>query len=114
MRQLIAHRIKFLTSDDEDIFFSWLDKINIVSNVVGKGHNILIELHDRNIEDNDLINLIAIFMRYNVNMRQLSMLASNNNKHWFMCPKKLWYRAIFGLNSKYLLEKIKYFIIKIR
>lgn len=98
MKSLIARRVTFFTQRDEEIFFGWLHKINIVGNVSGSSREIVIEILEEEISDLDLKELITIFWRYRLDHRQLSMFVHDRNRKWFADPGMVWHRRIFGLD----------------
>ena len=77
---LIASPLTFYSRKDEDAFFAWLKSIEYVLNVVGKGRELIIELKSSTIPDNDLRDLLAIFNRYDFDMKQLQQFLTDENK----------------------------------
>lgn len=47
--------------------------------------------------DKDLRELVALFFRYNVNMKPLAALRTKRNARWFSDnPDAFWYKKVFG------------------
>ena len=95
MNELIATGVKFFSQKDEKVFFEWLDSLDIVGQVRGNGRDIHIELKEEQITDDDLHNLIAIFIRYKITMAQLARFVNDDNKEWFAAPTMIWHNKVF-------------------
>jgi hypothetical protein len=95
MIEIIAHKVLFYSSGDEESFFSWLNKISGLVEIKGQGLDILIYFSDDKLPDSELRELIAIFHRYKINMRTLSMFLNEDNEYWFKNKSKFWYRKIW-------------------
>ena len=51
--------------------------------------------------DQDLREILALFYRYKIDMKQLVVFLNNKNKMWFFDPPKgYWHRRVFGSNTK--------------
>lgn len=49
------------------------------------------------IVDNDLRELLALFYRYKIDMKQLRVFLNEQNKEWFYGrPKGYWHYRVFG------------------
>jgi len=94
-RTLTAHAVVFFSRTDEQQFFDWLDKVPAVESYHGKGPDIIISLSDDQIGDDSLRELLALFTRYGVDMPQLAVFETNENRFWFRNPVKYWYRSVF-------------------
>jgi hypothetical protein len=74
----------FWSNPDEDMFFEWPQKISCVTNFACHGISMYLFIDSKNISDNDLINLIGYFKRYEVqNPSQLKIFMTEENKHIF-------------------------------
>ncbi len=92
---LNCKKVKFLSSGDEQHFFSRIESLNGVIKVYGKGFSIIIEVED-SIDDLCLKELIAIFYRYNADMSQLKSFLTRENKFWFYSNSRAyWHRKVF-------------------
>ena len=92
-RPLVATSVTYFSEGDEAAFFDWLDRIGCVGTVWGAGHDLFIPLaRPSNLE---LRELLALFHRYNVDMRQLARFA-NDRRKWFSDPIAYWRAAVFG------------------
>jgi len=97
MTTLVATAVMYFSQGDEDSFFSWLKTIECISGVHGVGRDLFIEIGTTDVDDADLRELIALFHRYNVNMRQLQQLVTERNAAWFRDDReKYWHHEVFG------------------
>lgn len=91
---LEATGVKYFSRLDETAFFGWLQSIPCVGNVRGGGRTLLIELKS-DVDDESLRELVAIFRRYGVDMRQLARFRHASNESWFARPESAWFSAVF-------------------
>jgi hypothetical protein len=90
-------RVKFYSPHDEDAFFEWINKIKSVTKYDGKLDELYLYIKNKNISNKDLRELIALFYRYNIDMKQLRIFLTKKNKEWFFDPPKgYWYKRVFG------------------
>ncbi|AZZ95960.1 hypothetical protein [Pseudoalteromonas sp. R3] len=94
--KLEAKSIKFLSTADEQSFFDRLNALSCVNDVFGQGFSIIIDT-DKSPDDKELRELIALFYRYNVDMKQLRVFLSKSNRIWFKHNRQsYWYKKVFG------------------
>lgn len=87
--------VEFLSPIDERIFFDWLEKINGVSGVYGQGLSIMLKMDD-SINDESLRELLALFYRYGIDMKQLGTFRNKDNQSWFYDNKQsFWFEKVF-------------------
>ncbi len=98
MPTLICSRVTFYSRGDEFAFFTWLDKVKAIRSVAGSGDSIHIQV-PRRVSDVGLRELLAIFHRYHINMRQLAQFESESNRKWFADPQRHWHRKVFPATS---------------
>lgn len=89
---LTCKSIYFYSMNDEAIFFEWIKKISCIQSFSGSGDELYLDLVDKELSYDDIKDLIALFYRYKINMKQLSSLLNEKNKEAFL-P---WKREIFG------------------
>ena len=88
---------------DEDCFFEWIEKIPSIIKYDGKRDELYLYFSNNKINDNDLRELLAIFYRYKVDMKQLTIFLNNSNRSWFFEGYKgYWHYRVFGKNIKKL------------
>ena len=91
--------LRFYHQDDERAFFEWLARIPCVENVRGEGRRGLVVCLRRKPGQHDLRQLLALFFRWGVDMRQLARLENDENRTWFTNPDAFWHEAVFGSSS---------------
>lgn len=98
--KLICKSIKYHSMIDEEMFFTWLDKIPSIRQCNGMGCEFYIYFKNSRIPDEDLREIIGLFYRYKVDMKQLKVFLNDKNKKWFFDqPKAYWHRRVFGAIS---------------
>ncbi len=96
-KYLTCENVKFHFSKDEDAFFWWIKRIPCIKSFEGVGNKLYLDLVKRPLTDNDLRDLIGLFYRYKIDMKQLATFLTQENKEWFYGkPKGFWHRRIFG------------------
>lgn len=90
--QLEASGVRFLSEGDERSFFEWLQQIKCVQSVRGEGRSVFITL-SKLPADEELRELIGLFFRYDIDMRQLARFAE---REWVSNPDAYWHRRVFA------------------
>lgn len=99
--KLVCKRVGFCSAFDEDAFFEWLKKISCVSNIEGFGEELYVDIDKSKFTEMDLREMLALFYRYNVDMKQLEVFLSDDNKAWFFDNKEaFWYDKVFRSQEK--------------
>lgn len=95
---LICKGITFYARKDEDAFFEWIKKIECVENISGAGDELYLHIVSNELHDYDLRDLLGLFYRYKVDMKQLQRFLSEDNKKWFYegKAKGYWHKRVFG------------------
>lgn len=94
----------FYSYTDEKYFFDWLDSIEFIGSV--KGGEYLTDADGRalsflkaevtgTIDDANIADLISLLMRYQLDMKCIKGLVTEENRKWLEDPKKYWYPLIF-------------------
>jgi hypothetical protein len=99
MPTLICKRVTFYSLNDELNFFQWLEQISCIDEINGRVDQIELKIPRRAISDTNLRDLLAIFYRYKIDMRQLKQFSMPRNQHWFEDEKTYWARMVFGSNG---------------
>jgi hypothetical protein len=79
--ELIVPLGTYFSRGDEKLFFDWLQSIWAVDTVVGRGTDLLITLRKQP-GDSDLRELVALFYRYQLDMRALAVLKRDTSSFW--------------------------------
>ena len=77
---------------DEKHLFEWAMEIPCV--VRWDGDTLVVK--SIRLSREDLCDLIALFHRYGVPMRQLAQFSNAGNRAWFEAPHSFWHPAVFG------------------
>lgn len=77
---LVCKRVIFYSALDEGIFFDWIKKIPCISKFETAGDELYLDLVDYELSYNDMKDLIALCIRYNIKMDQLKQFVNDNNK----------------------------------
>lgn len=94
---LVCKSVMFYCRKDEDAFFEWIKKIECIDEISGAGDELYLHIAADEINDQDLDDLIGLFHRYHINMKQLARYLTDHNKYWFYDNKKaFWYEKVFG------------------
>jgi hypothetical protein len=92
---LEATAVRYYSQFDEASFFAWLDRIPCVDGYTGRGETLYITVDRNKTSDDCLRELVALFFRYGVDMKQLSIFSSDTNRAWFESPNAYWYDRVF-------------------
>lgn len=86
----------FYAYSDEKNFFRWLKSIRAVKDIAGQASGgLLLTLDVPNLDDDDLMDMIALFKRYDLDMSCLRAQLTKDNEHWFKNSDRFWYKTIF-------------------
>ena len=96
MVELECKNVVFYSPQDESAFFAWAEHIPAVMGVVGRGQSLILTVKSKRIPDSSLRELLSLFRRYRVSMRQLAVFRNTANEAWFASPEAYWCEDIFG------------------
>lgn len=94
MTTLVATDVVYFSHNDEAAFFEWMGKNKAITSFKGVGSDLLIEFSIGASEEN-VRDIIALFYRYNINMKQLAKLSTKRNSRWFTNKDMYWYNLVF-------------------
>lgn len=83
---LTCKSVSFYSFKDEDAFFEWVKRISCIEKFEGAGDELYLDIVDRKVTDDELRELIALFYRYKIDMKQLQRFVNEDNKEW-VCGK---------------------------
>ena len=86
----------YYSRGDEDAFFQWLKRIKCVTRWEGSGTELRLHVPSKRISNKCLRELISIFQRYRIPMRQLAKFENETNRAWLRNRNGFWYREMFG------------------
>lgn len=94
---LVCKKVKFYSPHDEDAFFEWIKKIDCIDNISAARDELYLHIASRKLHDHDLDDLLGLFYRYKVDMKQLARFLNDENQVWFFENKKAyWHKKVFG------------------
>ena len=89
--------VKFYSRKDEDVFFEWIQKIDCIDKTSAYLNMLYLHIASNELHDSDLRDLLALFFRYHIDMKQLKQFLTDDNKKWFFGnPKGYWHKQVFG------------------
>ncbi len=96
MVELQADSVVFYSRQDEASFFARLQELPCVVDVAGMGRILHIQVDRQRVDDEALTELLALFRRYQVDMRQLRVFDERRFARWFRRRQSHWHDAVFG------------------
>lgn len=93
---LEATGVMYFSRFDEAAFFEWLDKLKCVSKYYGELHTLYIEVQVSAVDATQLDELLGLFFRYHIDMKQLAIFDRKKFAKWFRNRDAYWYDAVFG------------------
>lgn len=97
---LICKSIKFCSYTDEYAFFKWIEAIDCIESFSQIHNELYLEVACLELRDDDLRELLALFYKYNIDMKQLGVFLSEDNKKWFSeNTKTYWHKKVFGTKA---------------
>src|SRR5437016_5336138 len=93
---LVCKSVEFGSQNDENAFFEWIGKINCIESILDQGKELYLHINKTTIDEYELRDILALFDRYKVNMKQLAQFLASDNKEWFYDKKSYWYKRVFG------------------
>ena len=94
--ELEATGVRFFSKGDESAFFRWLDKLAFVQRYEGRGRTLYISINSMSVDEDGLRELLALFRRYGVPLRQLIVFDRDEFAEWFRDSLAYWHKDIFG------------------
>ena len=85
----------FFSQLDEGMFFDGLKKISAVKKIEGRGPDLFLSVPSRP-SNKALRELLGLFFRYDVDMRQLAHFLTAQNRSWFRDREKYWFKRVFA------------------
>jgi hypothetical protein len=83
------------SSRDETAFFDWLQSIPGVISVRGEGRTLLIRLRSSRLSKATLLEFIAVYERYQGNLRELADFENLSNTAWLRNRNAYWHEKMF-------------------
>lgn len=80
---------------DEKHLFTWAEEIPCFERWEGD----TLVLRSQDMTEADLRDVLALFWRYKIPMRQLSQFLTDRTQHWLAEPSSYWYERVFGADD---------------
>jgi len=99
MAETLRLRIKcpsYYSDFDEDNFFAWIKRVTSVTDINGDRDELIIKVDIPRFNSTDLLELLAVFRRYRIDLRVLGRLETSENRSWFNDRSKWWHAYVFG------------------
>ncbi len=94
---------EFLSGRDEASFFNWLEHIPAFRSSQGLGEILIVELGDMANDEESLRELIALFVRHDMDPSALRNFESDQNRDWFKeNTRAYWHKSVFGSGKQHL------------
>jgi hypothetical protein len=94
---LTCKSVRYLSTYDEDAFFEWIKKIPSIKKFEGAGDELYLDFARKRISQKDLGEIIALFYRYKIEMKQLQIFLNTTNKKWFKDNEiYYWHKNVWG------------------
>jgi len=89
----------YFSPGDERAFFEWANRIPCVSRLEGVGGELRLHIMGHRVSRACLRELLGLFHRYGVSMRQLAQFETPSNRSWLRDRSAFWYLQVFGRPS---------------
>ena len=94
---LVCFAVTYGGSFDDDLFFDWIEHIPSIIKFDGRWKYLFLHFESADIPDADLRELLALFYRYDVDMKQLAIFLNPGNSVWFYEQRpNYWHTKVFG------------------
>lgn len=81
---------------DEELFFDWIKKITCIEDIKGSGWDLYLILAKDELNEDDLLEILSLFKRYKIDMKQLRPFLNDQNSQFLKEQKKaFWYKPLF-------------------
>jgi hypothetical protein len=80
---LEATGVRFFSQGDESAFFAWLNKLPFVDRCEGRGRTLYIHVNYAAVDEDGLREMLALFRRYGVGLRQLALFDREEFADWY-------------------------------
>jgi hypothetical protein len=106
MKKITIREIDYFSERDENIFFTWLNEIPAIVKKQGIANNLHLHIDQKKLNETGLRELLALFQRYGIDMKQLKTFLNEDNKGWFFENKEaFWHQRVFVTDKKAFVNK---------
>jgi len=95
--QIVLHakRVLYYSENDEAAFFEWLVKLGCVEKYEGEADVLNIHINKTLVDEYSLREILSLFRRYSVDMKQLRVFDKAEFSEWFRNPLAYWFKPVF-------------------
>ncbi|WP_039798155.1 hypothetical protein [Nocardia araoensis] len=90
-----ATGVTYYSPQDEAAFFGWLDKISCIESYQGRVRTLYLTVDLDAVDEDGLRELVALYRRYNINLKELRVLDADRVGPWFSDPDRWWHAEVF-------------------
>jgi hypothetical protein len=94
-KQIVIPVETYYCYQDEESFYRWLKTIEGIERFVGGPQGLTLHVKQAGLNRDDWADLIGLFMRYDLNMRDLRELVTPDHEAWLKDPQKYWYQKMW-------------------
>ncbi len=99
-KDLVCKNINFLNNHDEEAFFEWIKKITCIGRYYSLKNKIYLEIVSDIIFWEDIKDLIGLFYRYDIDIKQLKRFLTDNEKKIFFKYRHMsWHSNVWPLKN---------------
>ncbi|MBF6545625.1 hypothetical protein [Nocardia brasiliensis] len=91
-----ATGVTYYSALDEAGFFGWLDRIRCVASYRGELRTLYLTVRLGAVDEDGLRELVALYRRYDIDLKQLRVLDAERVGPWFSDPERWWHADVFG------------------
>ena len=93
--ELQATDVRFFSQCDEAAFFEWIKKLSFIQKIEGRGRTLYLLVNRAAIDEDALRELLALFHRFEIDLRQLAVFDREEFVEWFRNKNAYWHSEIF-------------------
>ncbi|MGV9674633.1 hypothetical protein ACWDSJ_05090 [Nocardia sp. NPDC003482] len=93
---LEATGVTYYSPQDEAAFFGWLEKIGCIESYRGHSRTLYLTIDLDAVDEEDLRELVALYTRYKIDLKELRALNATRVGQWFSDPERWWHAEVFG------------------
>lgn len=91
-----VEEVMFCSQLDEAAFFEWLQKIRCVQSFEEKEHKLKLSIDRDAVDRLALLDLLAVFFRYNLDLKQLLIFEKPEFSEWLRRKEAYWQQLMFA------------------
>ena len=93
--EIEAENVRYFSKNDENIFFEWIKKIPCITDTKGRLSTLYLTVQMDVLDDYQMRDILALFQRYQIDMRTLKKIIKSDFLDWINDPIKFWHYDLF-------------------